>query len=81
MLKSEKISMLPLIVTIDRFENDKAVLILSDGQQLVIERRLLPASAKAGDSLTINFKYSDKKTAQREQKVSKLLSKIFKQNS
>jgi hypothetical protein len=73
--------MLPLFVTIDRFENDKAVLILSDGQQVVIERQFLPMSAKAGDCLTITFKHNDKKTAEREQKVSQLLSKIFKQNS
>jgi hypothetical protein len=73
--------MLPLFVTIDRFENDKAVLILPDGQQLVIERRFVPALAKEGDCLAVNFKSSDKKTAEREKKVSQLLSKIFKKNS
>ena len=80
MLKSKKISMLPLIVTIDRFENDKAVLILPDGQKIQLDRTLLEPGLKPGDCLNLKFTYNDKETAKRNLQARNLLNKIKQSN-
>jgi hypothetical protein len=45
-----------LIVTIDRFEGDKAVLHFDDGQELVVERNLLPPQTHEGAKLFLELK-------------------------
>jgi hypothetical protein len=69
-----------LFVTIDRFEADKAVLILPSGQQIQIERSLLQPALKPGDVLELKFKYSALETAKRAGQAKNLLNKL-KQNS
>lgn len=80
MLKSKKISMLPLIVTIDRFEEDKAVLILPRGQEIQIDRILLGQGLKSGDCLNLKFSYNDKETAKRNLQARNLLNKLKQSN-
>ena len=70
-----------LWATLDRFEDDKAVLILPDGQNLAVNLSDLAPNVKAGDVLAINFSGSAKQTAHKEKIAKKLLKKIFKQNS
>lgn len=70
-----------LLVTLDRFEDDKAVLILPDGQNLVISRRLLDSKIKAGNVLALNFSGDASQTSQKENIAKKLLTQIFKKNS
>jgi hypothetical protein len=48
-----------LNATIDRFEGDKAVLRFEDGQELVVERNLLPAQAHEGAQLFLELKNSN----------------------
>ena len=62
--------------TIDRFEEDKAVLILSDNQQLIIMRADLPPAVKEGDQIELNFSFSPKQTNRKEKKVKNLLKKL-----
>jgi hypothetical protein len=45
-----------LSATIDRFEGDKAVLRFEDGQELVLERNLLPAQTHEGAQLFLELK-------------------------
>jgi hypothetical protein len=70
-----------LLATLDRFENDKAVLILPDGQTLLVNRNNLDADLEPGAVIYINFSVSPKETAQKEKLAKNLLKKIFKQNS
>ncbi|MCX6743082.1 MAG: DUF3006 domain-containing protein [Candidatus Parcubacteria bacterium] len=65
-------------VTIDRFEGEKAVIILSDGQTLVIDKKVLPKDSKEGDLVKINFFASRAKTAATQNSVNKLLRKILR---
>jgi hypothetical protein len=69
-----------LYVTIDRFEDNKAVLILPDSKQLVIPIKFLGENLKAGDALEINFTLSRKQTKKQETIVRKVLNKLLKQN-
>jgi hypothetical protein len=69
-----------ICATLDRFEADKAVLILADGQNLVISRKDLAPNLKPGDVLALNFSLSKKQTARNEKAAKKLLTKILKQN-
>jgi Protein of unknown function (DUF3006) len=65
-------------VTIDRFEGEKAVIILADGQTLVIDKKFLPKETKEGDLLEINFFSSRNQTATAQNSVNKLLKKILR---
>ena len=47
-----------IIVTLDRFEATKAVLRLADGQELVVERALLPSNTHEGAQLYLELKVS-----------------------
>ena len=67
--------------TLDRFEDDKAVLILPDGQNIVISRKNLDQNLKAGDMLAINFAIRARQTVKKEKIAQKLLNKILKQKS
>jgi len=71
-----KNNMKPLYVAIDRFEGDKAVLILPDGQNLVVSRQSLGQNLKAGDYVEINFSYSKKQTLLKQKVAQKLLNKL-----
>jgi hypothetical protein len=70
-----------ILVTLDRFENDKAVLILPDGQNLVVHLKDLAPNVKAGDVLAINFSGSIRQTVQKEKMAKKLLKRVLKRKS
>lgn len=64
--------------TIDRFEGDKAVLIFPDRKTMIVARGKLPAGAKEGDLVEINFSVNQAKTKKAKTLINKLLSKLLK---
>ncbi len=67
-----------LKATIDRFEDQKAVLIFPDGQELIIDRDQLGSNLKAGDVIHINFIYDQKETQAQENLAKNILQEILK---
>ena len=63
--------------TIDRFEEDKAVLILPDNQQLIVDRANLPGGLKEGDSLKTVFVLDKKETSKLKAKNKKMINKFL----
>jgi hypothetical protein len=70
-----------LWATLDRFEDNKAVLILSDGQNIIVSRDDLDPRIKAGDVVSINFSRNLKQSSKQEKNVKKLLTKILTKNN
>lgn len=66
---------------IDRFEGDKAVLILDKDGQIVIDKKYLPPEAKEGDVIIFNFSLDARESGKRNKTVKNFLQKILtKQN-
>lgn len=63
--------------TIDRFEEDKAVLILPDKQQLIIVKKFLPKGLKEGDGLEVSFTLNKKESARQKIKAKEILSQLL----
>lgn len=63
--------------TLDRFEDDKAVLILSDKQQLIISRQDLDPDLKPGDVLKISFRRDSAQTVKQEKSARKILNRLL----
>ncbi len=57
---------------IDRIEGDKAVVILKDGQQLIIPVSKLPPGAGEGAALTISFEADPSEEKRRRERIRKL---------
>lgn len=68
-------------VFLDRFEDDKAVLILPDGQNLFVSRGALEEDLMPGDCLDLHFKKNKKYKALASAKAKNLLKKIFNKNT
>ena len=70
------------MITIDRFEDDKAIL-ETDKTFLVTDRNKLPGNAKIGDILSFvnGAFYIDKKTTEeRRESMKKRLDRLIKKN-
>jgi hypothetical protein len=68
--------MAKILAIIDRFEGVKAVLILPENQQLIIDKKNLPGNIKEGDWLEINFCLDKKAYVKKEKMAKKILSQI-----
>ncbi len=69
--------MAQIFVTIDRFEGEKAVIILDDTQTLVVAKKVLPQNSKEGDIIELNFSVSHSQTTAVRNSAAKLLKKII----
>lgn len=69
--------MLFVQAVIDRFENNQAVLLFPDGQELIVEKKYLPKKSAAGMWLKINFEINKALTKKKRTQAKKLLSKLF----
>jgi Protein of unknown function (DUF3006). len=65
-----------MIVIIDRFEGDYAVVELEDMRFVNMNKELLPPEAKEGDVIEIIV--NTKETKNREKKIGKLMDDLFK---
>lgn len=66
---------------IDRFEGNKAVLLLgNEEQQASWPRDMLPPGVKSGDYLTFTVSFDKATTEEAHQEASDLLKKILEQN-
>ncbi|HDQ23135.1 MAG TPA: DUF3006 domain-containing protein [Candidatus Uhrbacteria bacterium] len=63
---------------IDRFEEQKAVLVFADSQQLIVERDVLPPGSKEGDVVYLDFVYDHQATDQKEDEAKNILEKILR---
>ncbi|MFH1112027.1 MAG: DUF3006 domain-containing protein [Patescibacteria group bacterium] len=66
-----------LLVTIDRLEENNAVIRTDDGQELVIDLALLPPSSQEGSQLWLNFSANKAGTISQEQLAKVLLKEIL----
>ncbi|MFA5048171.1 MAG: DUF3006 domain-containing protein [Patescibacteria group bacterium] len=69
-----------LSAIIDRFEGDKAVLVLTDGQHLVWPANLLPAGLKEGDGLKVLAETDAELALSQEEKAKHILKQLLKTN-
>lgn len=69
-----------IYAVIDRFEEDKAVLLAGDEEDIKINfpRRLLDKNLKEGDYVTIDIKYDDEATQKAKEEVASLLNSLKK---
>lgn len=66
---------------IDRFENDKAVLILQkEKESIFIPRKILPNDCREGDVLVFSVKIDKPETEKEKQRISKLQKNLKKDN-
>jgi hypothetical protein len=63
--------------TVDRFEADQAVIVLSTKQELVVPATSLPHGVKAGERLVLHFSRNSEGTALDERIAKKLLQEIL----
>ena len=64
--------------SIDRFEDDKAVLKLADGQELIWPRAHLPGSAKEGTAVKLKLLTDIGEVVEREELAKSILNEILK---
>ncbi len=64
--------------TLDRIEEDKAVIRLDDGQEIFWAREKLPQNVKEGELVRIKLFTSDTESEEREKIARKLLEEILK---
>ncbi|MFH1867294.1 MAG: DUF3006 domain-containing protein [Patescibacteria group bacterium] len=65
-------------VTVDRFEESVVVIHTDDGQELKLNKSVLPADVKEGARLNISFSGDLAEEAAREQLARNLLKEIIK---
>ncbi len=63
---------------VDRFEGEKAVIIFSDGQKLIIDRKNLIDSIKPGDAVYVSLTLDRAETATQENLARNILKEILK---
>ena len=73
--------MMQLKATIDRFEEGKAVLILDDGQKIIIDKNELAKGVKEGDILYLTLSRSQEATLEKEKLAKNILKEILKQDA
>lgn len=70
-----------LSAVIDRFEEDKAVLLIGEQEEKVIfPKKLLEGNFKEGDYLTIDIKYDAESTKKAVDDIQDLLNSLKKDN-
>ncbi len=67
-----------LVGILDKIEEDKAIIKLNDGQEIIWSRRNLPQDIKEGEVIRIKLFTSDTERDEREKVVKKLLEEILK---
>jgi len=68
-------------VVIDRFEGNKAVLLVGDDEaQVVWPRRILPEEVKEGDILCVDMQIDSEATTAAKTEAENLLKQIVKKN-
>lgn len=71
-----------LSAVIDRFEEDKAVLLIGDEEIKVnFPRKLLDKNLKEGDYVTLDIKYDAKTTKEAQEEVQNLLKSLKEKNN
>lgn len=72
-----------LKAVIDRFEEDKAVLLLSEDEATKVNfpRKYLDQSLKEGDYVTIEIKYDEKATEEAKAEVAKLMQELKRKHN
>ncbi|MBM6832801.1 hypothetical protein B5F82_00765 [Megamonas hypermegale] len=71
-----------LSAVIDRFEEDKAVLLVGDEEIKVnFPRKLLDKKLKEGDYITLDIKYDAKTTKEAQEEVQNLLKSLKDKNN
>lgn len=71
-----------LSAVIDRFEEDKAVLLVGDEEIKVnFPRKLLDKKLKEGDYITLDIKYDAKTTKEAQEEVQNLLKSLKEKNN
>lgn len=69
--------MYSMVVTVDRFENGRVVLLFEDGQQVVLPKRKLPGKIKEGSVLYCEFFRAEDHDKRREDIARYLLEEIL----
>lgn len=69
--------MLGLQATVDRFENDQAVLRFQGNQELVVPIEVLPVGTSEGGVVEVSFGLNNKAEADSAQSVRDLLNQIL----
>ena len=64
-----------MMLIIDRFEGDYAVIELEDRSTVLMPKELIPEGAKEGDCLSIRI--DQEQTTKRKDKISKLIENVF----
>lgn len=72
-----------LKAVIDRFEEDKAVLLLGEDEATKVNfpRKYLDQSLKEGDYVTIEIKYDEKATEEAKAEVAKLMQELKRKHN
>ena len=71
-----------LSAVIDRFEEDKAVLLVGDEEiKINFPRKLLDKNLKEGDYITLDIKYDAKTTKEAQEEVQNLLKSLKDKNN
>ncbi len=73
-----------IVATVDRFEVGPggevlAVLVMDDGQQVIVPRSSLPAGSRQGDVLRVRFERDEEETRRRLDRVRSLQRELFKE--
>ena len=68
-------------IVIDRFEGAQAILLFGEnGVNVPVPRELLPAEAREGDFLTVNFQLDRQATEAQRAKIMDMLQKLQDQS-
>ncbi len=70
-----------LKATVDRVEEDKAVLILEDGQKLIIPLKYLADNIKESDVVYLNISLNPAETEFKQKQAKDLLQEILKKQN
>jgi len=65
-------------LTLDRYEEQKAVLVSEDDEYLVLDNKFLPKGLKEGDSVMLQIAHEEAYTKQKQKKAKELLNEILK---
>lgn len=65
-------------LTVDRFEEDKAVLAANDGQAIIWPKNKLPAEAREGSTLSFEITTSAEREKRDRQTAKDLINEIIK---
>ncbi|MFH0955824.1 MAG: DUF3006 domain-containing protein [Candidatus Falkowbacteria bacterium] len=65
-------------LTLDRFEEDKAVLVASDGTAIIWPKNKLPANAREGSALSFDIRETAEREKQDKQTAKDIINEIIK---